>query len=40
MADALAKVVGSGAFSGNQVGVVADISAKMEKAVGKILIND
>lgn len=35
MADALAKVVGSGAFSGNQVGVVADISAKMEKAVGQ-----
>ncbi|EMC8779154.1 phage tail tape measure protein [Providencia rettgeri] len=35
MADALAKVVGSGAFSGNQVGIVADISAKMEKAVGQ-----
>ncbi|WP_272538539.1 phage tail tape measure protein [Providencia sp. PROV197] len=35
MADALAKVVGSGAFSGNQVGIVADISAKMEKTVGQ-----
>lgn len=35
MADALAKVVGSGTFSGNQVGIVADISAKMEKAVGQ-----
>ncbi|EOE1542405.1 phage tail tape measure protein [Providencia rettgeri] len=35
MADALAKVVGSGVFSGNQVGIVADISAKMEKAVGQ-----
>lgn len=35
MVDALAKVVGSGAFSGNQVGIVADISAKMEKAVGQ-----
>ncbi|WP_272677153.1 phage tail tape measure protein [Providencia sp. PROV160] len=35
MADVLAKVVGSGAFSGNQVGIVADISAKMEKAVGQ-----
>lgn len=35
MAEALAKVVGSGAFSGNQVGIVADISAKMEKAVGQ-----
>lgn len=35
MAGALAKVVGSGAFSGSQVGIVADISAKMEKAVGQ-----
>ncbi|AXH61188.1 MULTISPECIES: phage tail tape measure protein [Providencia] len=35
MADALAQVVGSGSFTGSQVGMVAGVAAKMEKATGQ-----
>lgn len=35
MADALSKVVGSGAFSGNSIGIVAETSAKLEKIIGQ-----
>ncbi len=35
MADALSKVVGSGAFSGNSIGIVAETSAKLEKTIGQ-----
>ncbi|MEQ2018673.1 phage tail tape measure protein [Photorhabdus bodei] len=35
MAGVLAKVVGSGSFSGNEIDIVANAAAKMEKAVGQ-----